>query len=145
LAHRWEIKQGQGGLIEVTCVLMHERGHQERVTLTGMPDSSGKKNAIQQTGSTVTYLQRYTLMAATGVASVDQDDDGGGPADEADQELTPVRRVELIGAMDRCVKIQDLTKLWNEQLRPSEKEALRETFEKNRRRLMPQRASERGQ
>jgi hypothetical protein len=27
-------------------------------------------------GSTVTYLERYTLLAATGIATKDQDDDG---------------------------------------------------------------------
>jgi len=78
LSHRWDVEQMQGGVIRVTCVLTHERGHSERVPLEGVPDTSGSKNSIQAVGSTVTYLQRYTLLAATGMAVQDQDDDGRG-------------------------------------------------------------------
>src|SRR5690606_35194749 len=60
----------------VTCVITHELGHSERTTLSAAPDESGGKNSIQAVGSTVTYLQRYTLMAATGLAAKDMDDDG---------------------------------------------------------------------
>lgn len=76
LSHTWEIKQHENAAVEVTCVLTHEQGHSERVTLRGMPDDSGSKNLIQQVGSTVTYLQRYTLLAATGLATA-EDNDGG--------------------------------------------------------------------
>lgn len=76
LSHKWETKQDQG--ITVTCILTHEAGHSERTVLTAPPDDSGKKNAIQQIASTVTYLERYTLMAACGLAAKDMDDDGRG-------------------------------------------------------------------
>lgn len=72
LSFRWDVEQN--GAVSVTCVLMHQLGHMERVTLSAPPDDSGKKNSIQAIGSTVTYLQRYTLLAATGLAA--QDDDG---------------------------------------------------------------------
>jgi hypothetical protein len=75
LSHRWETEQ-KDNLIRVTCILTHALGHSERVVLEARPDDSGKKNAIQQVGSTVTYLQRYTLLAITGMATTDQDDDG---------------------------------------------------------------------
>jgi hypothetical protein len=75
LSHRWDVEQKEGGIIRVTCVLTHCQGHSERVPMEGMPDISGGKNSIQGIGSTVTYLQRYTLLAATGK---DQDDDGEG-------------------------------------------------------------------
>jgi hypothetical protein len=39
-------------------------------------DQSGGKNAIQARGSTVTYLQRYTLLSAFGLVAADEDDDG---------------------------------------------------------------------
>jgi hypothetical protein len=77
LSHKWELQQ-EGDRITVTCILTHEAGHSERTTLSGLPDDSGKKNGIQQIASTVTYLQRYTLMAATGLAAKDMDDDGRG-------------------------------------------------------------------
>lgn len=80
LSHRWETEQGDGGRIRVTCILQHVMGHAERVTLQASPDESGGKNNIQAVGSTVSYLQRYTLLAATGLAASDQDDDAGSMA-----------------------------------------------------------------
>lgn len=77
-SHRWDTEQ-QGGNIVVTCILTHKLGHSERTSLSATKDDSGKKNQIQQMASTITYLQRYTLLAATGVATKDQgDDDGAG-------------------------------------------------------------------
>lgn len=80
LSHRWETDQSEGGLISVTCIITHALGHEQRTRLCGVPDSSGSKNSIQAVGSTVTYLQRYTLMAATGLASHEMDDDAKGAA-----------------------------------------------------------------
>jgi len=72
-------KQSQAnGQITVTCVITHEKGHSESTSLSANADVSGGKNAIQAIGSTVTYLSRYTLLALTGLATHDQDDDGYG-------------------------------------------------------------------
>lgn len=76
LGFRWDVEQMEGGRIRVTCIVTHAQGHSIRVPLEGSPDQSGKKNAIQQTGSTITYLQRYTLLSAVGLAAKGQDDDG---------------------------------------------------------------------
>lgn len=62
--------------IYVTCSLTHRLGHSESVTLDAAPDDSGGKNSIQAVGSAITYLQRYTLLAVTGLAVEGQDDDG---------------------------------------------------------------------
>jgi len=78
LSHRWEVEQGEHERITVACVLTHERGHSERVSMSATPDKSGSKNNIQAIGSAATYLQRYTLLAATGLAAKEQDDDGKG-------------------------------------------------------------------
>jgi hypothetical protein len=78
LSHRWNVEQMTGGMIRVTCILMHQLGHSESVSLEAGRDESGSKNNIQAVGSTVTYLQRYTLLAATGCAVSDSDDDGRG-------------------------------------------------------------------
>lgn len=74
LSHRFEVKQ-DAQLITVTCILTHELGHSESVTISAPPDDSGKKNAVQQVASTVHYLERYTFLAATGLASREVDDD----------------------------------------------------------------------
>jgi hypothetical protein len=58
----------------VTCHVSHEKGHRESTSLTGPEDVSGGKNPIQTIGSTVTYLQRYTMVSALGLSTADQDD-----------------------------------------------------------------------
>jgi hypothetical protein len=72
LSYRFRTKQDER--IHVTCILAHEGGHSEETTLAGPPDATGSKNAIQAIGSTLTYLQRYTLTHALGLAASDDDD-----------------------------------------------------------------------
>lgn len=77
--------------IAVTCIISHRMGHSEENTLVAGRDDSGNKNSIQAIGSTVTYLQRYTLKAALGLAAA-ADDDGAksedtGTITEAEREI----------------------------------------------------------
>lgn len=89
LSHRWDLQQG-GGRIVVICTITHRLGHSESVSLDGSPDSSGKKNCIQQVASTITYLQRYTLLASTGLATKDDaDDDGKGAGPDGREDGNP--------------------------------------------------------
>lgn len=74
LSYRYRTAQANGQLT-VTCVLSHRDGYSEETTLSAAYDSSGNKNSIQAVGSAMTYLQRYTLKAALGLA-VSHDDDG---------------------------------------------------------------------
>lgn len=74
LSASWVTKQ-DGSRVSVTCRLAHALGHYEETTLSANPDDSGSKNQIQAIGSTVTYLQRYTLLALTGLATEEQDND----------------------------------------------------------------------
>jgi hypothetical protein len=64
--------------ISVTCVLTHKDGHAEENTLTGPVDATVGKNAIQAIGSTLTYLQRYSLVQALGLAASNDDDGATG-------------------------------------------------------------------
>jgi hypothetical protein len=64
------------GLIVITCVITHKDGHSEECSMPGTPDMSGNKNALQQAASAVTYLRRYTLTGALGIATADTDIDG---------------------------------------------------------------------
>ncbi len=74
LSASWTTKQN--GAVSVTCRITHIKGHSEETTLSAEADKSGSKNSIQAIGSTITYLERYTLLALTGLATYDQDDDG---------------------------------------------------------------------
>lgn len=82
--------------ISVTCIISHRMGHSEENTLTAGRDDSGNKNSIQAIGSTVTYLQRYTLKAALGLAAAADDD--GGKADDTTGVITEAER-EIILTM----------------------------------------------
>ncbi len=73
--------------IKGTCIISHVGGHSEATTMEAYHDASGKKNPIQSRGSTITYIQRYTLIAALGITTADTDNDGrntlSGPPKEA--------------------------------------------------------------
>src|SRR5262245_27479746 len=73
LSYRWRTRQDNGA-IHVTCVLSHRDGHSEENSLSGPADKTGSKNDIQAIGSTLTYLQRYTLAQAVGAAAAPDDD-----------------------------------------------------------------------
>ena len=79
LSASWSTKQN--GTISVTCKITHVQGHSEETTLSASADATGSKNAIQAIGSTITYLERYTLLALTGLATF-EDDDGKASAVE---------------------------------------------------------------
>ena len=91
LSHRWETEQTDGGMIRVSCIVTHVLGHSEKVMLQAGADQSGSKNNIQAIGSTVSYLQRYTLLAATGLASAEMDNDG-----DTGGAITAEQKAELV-------------------------------------------------
>ena len=70
----------EGSTIIVTCRITHELGHYEETSLPAAADTSGGKNAIQGIGSTVTYLQRYTLKAMLGLSAGHDNDATPEPA-----------------------------------------------------------------
>lgn len=73
LSASWKV--AQNGVVSVTCRITHEMGHFEETTLSAPADDTGSKNKIQAIGSAISYLERYTLLALTGLATKDQDDD----------------------------------------------------------------------
>jgi len=75
LSAAWKTDQGESG-VTITCTITHELGHSESTSLKAAPDTSGSKNAIQALGSTISYLERYTILALTGLATKDMDNDG---------------------------------------------------------------------
>lgn len=108
ISHRWETEQRECGVIKVTCILTHSQGHSERVPLEATPDTSGSKNDIQAVGSTVTYLQRYTLLAATGMAVKDQDDDGAGGR----KEMAESMKADWHAAIEDLETLEAADALW---------------------------------
>jgi hypothetical protein len=82
LSYRFRTDAKPNEPVTVTCIIAHRDGHSEENSLSAGRDDSGNKNSIQQIGSTITYLQRYTLKAALGLAA-SADDDGAQADDEA--------------------------------------------------------------
>lgn len=85
LSVSWRITQDAKDWIEVACIVRHVQGHEEETRMGGPPDQSGAKNAIQARASTVSYLEKYTLKMALGLAEQDDDDDGNGGPENAGQ------------------------------------------------------------
>lgn len=83
----YRFKTSQSDRVTVTCIISHKDGHAEETSLSGAPDTSGNKNSIQAIGSTLSYLSRYSLMAALGL-SASNDDDGAAAGRNEDQNRT---------------------------------------------------------
>jgi hypothetical protein len=102
-------------LIKVMCKITHINGHSESTSLSAAPDESGGKNTIQAIGSTVTYLERYTLLAATGLATCESDDDGAASEASFITEKQIVELDELIREVDadyeKFIKFMGVEKL----------------------------------
>jgi ERF superfamily len=97
LSASWKLTKDDKDWLEVTCTLKHVGGHFEVVSMGGPPDTGGAKNAIQARASTVSYLERYTLKAITGLSEQDDDRDGGGAEPEDEALLDTWRAVALEG------------------------------------------------
>lgn len=100
LSYRFRTRQDDR--IHVCCVLTHEGGHSEENSLSGPPDGSGSKNAIQAIGSTLSYLQRYTLVQALGLAAAHDDDGAAAGADTLSDEQID----EINGLIDQAVDVK---------------------------------------
>ncbi|MGR9413122.1 ERF family protein [Rhizobium leguminosarum] len=99
--------------ISVTCIISHQLGHSEENTLMAGRDDSGNKNSIQAIGSTVTYLQRYTLKAALGLAAAADDDgakaDDAGAITEAEREIILTMIEETGSDTAKFCEVLDIT------------------------------------
>lgn len=93
----YRFRTAQTDRISVTCILSHKSGHSEETTLSGAPDTTGSKNAIQAIGSTLTYLQRYSLVQALGLAAANDDDgaDTGKDGVITDEQATEINRLAI--------------------------------------------------
>ncbi len=100
ISHRWSIDEVDQW-IKVTCILTHEQGHSETTALGGPPDQTGSKNALQARASTVTYLERYTHLAATGLAATDDGQGGATP-----EVVGKIEKAETFEALDVVFKEQ---------------------------------------
>lgn len=105
LAKTFQITE-ENGRIYVSCKISHVAGHSETTTMSGASDNTGSKNAIQASGSTITYLQRYTLIGALGLTTADEDNDGNKLAEEKKEPVKKtVINVQSLPVLDPITKI----------------------------------------
>jgi ERF superfamily len=87
LSYRFRSAQ-EGPRLKVTCRVSHADGYGEDTSLEAVTDTSGSKNDLQAIGSAVTYLQRYTLKLALGLAASNDDDaQSFGATSEVDADM----------------------------------------------------------
>ncbi len=111
----WSQDQTEG-LIKVTCKICHEDGHSEETSLSAASDLSGGKNAIQGLGSTITYLQRYTILALTGLAAKGMDSDGVIPKEKTlltDQQFADIQGLQKDAKISNAEFVKRLKKKFN--------------------------------
>lgn len=113
LSYRWE-QETTDGLIKITCIVKHEAGHEEHFRLSGPLDTSGKKNALQQLGSTITYLKRYTLAGALGLSTSEDNDAQTIDPERLKPELTPQSKIwaEVVEALAGGYALEKLQKTY---------------------------------
>jgi hypothetical protein len=92
-----------GDYMRVTCKVFHEDGHMEAATVAMPYESKAGASPQQKYGSTQTYGMRYSLIAALGITTADDDVDGAALADPGDtitDEQAAVLRewIEVSGA-----------------------------------------------
>ena len=117
LSYRWETDEVEGK-IKLTCIVSHLDGHSELNTMTAQKDDSGKKNAIQSIGSTMTYLQRYTLIGALGLATADEDVDGEKPKAKPVSKLDAKKSAKLLEEAKTVVDVYERADELEQNARP---------------------------
>ena len=98
LSYRFRATSNPNEPIKVTCVVTHEAGHFEETTLSAGADGSGGKNSIQAIGSTLSYLQRYSLRLALGIAA-GREDDGKATDGKPEPERISEKQVADLNAL----------------------------------------------
>lgn len=96
LSYRFRSHQ-DGNKVTVACIISHRDGYSEETSLSAETDTSGNKNSIQGIGSAATYLSRYTLKLALGLAAAKDDD---GKAADPDERLSEKQLTELLTLAD---------------------------------------------
>ena len=104
-SYDWKTEDLADGRIRVTCVVTHEAGHSRSNSLAGHPndtaDAKANMNGLQRMGGAVTYLQRYTLKAALGIAAEKDSDGAAAGSPELAMTITAEQFQELRDMLDQ--------------------------------------------
>lgn len=101
-AHSWHPSTVNPNEIAVACRLTHRNGHYQEVELRAPPDPKGGKNGPQAVASTVTMLERYTLLALLGIATADMEEPTGAEDDAPNMgKVDTERNLAAVGKLKK--------------------------------------------
>lgn len=110
LSTSWRVVQDDKDWIKVACRVRHIGGHSEETEFGGPIDNGPGRNAIQARKSSVTYLERVTMLLALGLAEYDADDDGA--AGGAQQGAEAALMARLIGEAENTTTDAEAAAHW---------------------------------
>lgn len=110
LSTSWRVLQDDKDWIKVACRVRHAGGHSEETEFGGPIDTGPGRNAIQARKSSVTYLERITMLLALGLAEYDADDDGA--AGGAKQGAEAALMARLIGEAQQTTTDAEAAAHW---------------------------------
>ena len=93
------------GRVSVTCRLTHSDGHFQESTISAPPDNGSGRNALQAVASSMTYLQRYTVLSMLGIATADMKEPE--PEGSTDDTVDPERNLRAVSAIVKLGKTKD--------------------------------------
>jgi len=98
LSKRWR-QEETPETVKMICIISHVGGHSIENPLGPVPwdllERTNQMNGLQHRSALLTYLQRYTLIGAAGLATADDDPDGIIPEEhrtQVAQKRQPVRQ-----------------------------------------------------
>jgi len=105
------------GWVFVTCFLEHRDGHSERLDLEGPPGELSANTPVQNMQVTASYLKRQSLLAITGTATADEDDENGfkrkgNAGSAADRDADELETLRADGKAKALEGMAALTAWW---------------------------------
>lgn len=104
--------------ISVTCTVAHKGGYEKTTTMSVQKDVGAGKSNVQATGSTISYLKRYTLLALLGIGTADPDDDAVSTIPD-NQKIIDKKEdksdllAEIKDKLDHCNDEETVKKIWS--------------------------------
>ncbi len=105
LVWTWDTRLDEAHM-HVTCRLLHVLGHSESSTVSMPYESKAGASPQQKYGSTQTYGMRYSLIAALGLTTADEDTDGS-PAIGSDPDVITPEQEATLNALGREVNANE--------------------------------------
>ena len=112
-----------GGSVGVTTTLLHSSGEWMAETIwSALPDRA----TVQQLGSSITYLRRYSLAAMTGIVGEEDDDGNAGSSNDRSDRPEPrktFKPTEAKGAAVTLTPEQKEDQAWRRDNNPAKSPA----------------------